>query len=117
MNPPNEQGVLSPRSNGMFSPTRDRPHGDWIAIDMKTLKVCLADAAGRGRILLPAPPSSIYSLGVGVRWNAVFGESLRWNPEFEMYWGKSLVDANPTCARSGSLQDSGIHFSVGLQVF
>ena len=76
-----------------------------------------ADAAGRGRILLPVPPSSIYSLGVGVRWNAVFGESLRWNPEFEMYWGKSLVDANPTSARSGSLQDSGIHFSVGLQVF
>ncbi len=76
-----------------------------------------AEAAGRGRILLPAPPSSIYSVGVGVRWNAVFGESLRWNPEFEMYWGKSLVDANPTSARSGSLQDSGIHFSVGMQVF
>ena len=75
------------------------------------------DAAGRGRILLPVPPSSIYSAGVGVRWNAVFGESVRWNPEFELYWGKGLVDLDSASRRGGSLQDSGIHFNIGLGVF
>ena len=76
-----------------------------------------ADAAGRGRILLPVPPSSIYSAGVGVRWNAVFGESVRWNPEFELYWGEGLVDLDGSNRTSGSLQDSGIHFNIGLKVF
>ena len=75
------------------------------------------EAAGRGRILLPVPPSRIYSAGVGVRWNGVFGDSVRWNPQFEVYWGESLVDLDAANSPSGSLQDAGIHFSFGLRVF
>ena len=75
------------------------------------------EAAGRGRILLPVPPSRIYSVGVGVRWNGVFGDSLRWNPQFEVYWGEGLVDLAGANSPSGSLQDTGIHFSFGLRVF
>ncbi len=75
------------------------------------------DAAGRGRILLPVPPSRIYSAGVGVRWDGVFGDSLRWNPQFEIYWGEGLVDLDAANSPSGSLQDAGIHFSIGLRVF
>lgn len=74
-------------------------------------------AAGRGRVLLPVPPSRIYSAGVGVRWNGVFGDSPRWNPQFEMYWGEGLVDLDAANGPGGSLQDAGIHFSFGFNVF
>lgn len=75
------------------------------------------EAAGRGRILLPVPPSRIYSAGVGVRWNGMFGDSPRWNPQFEVYWGEGLVDLDTANSIGGSLQDAGIHFSFGLRAF
>jgi hemolysin activation/secretion protein len=56
----------------------------------------------------------IASVGVGLRWAITFKRPFRWQPQFEIYWGRRLKHVpNP----HDDLQDSGIHAQIVVATF
>ena len=58
----------------------------------------------------PSPDlSTIYSIGIGLRWALSFTKPWPWHSQFEIYWGYPLKDI-PT--GDGNLQDLGLHMQL-----
>jgi len=65
---------------------------------------------------LPTPyPSSISSIGLGLRWGLPLVKSpAMLRLDFEFYWGYALVKVDPP---DHNLQDDGIHFQIAVSGF
>jgi len=63
----------------------------------------------------PTPsPSTIGSVGLGLRWESTVKYPFTWKPQFEFYWGLALKKIhNP----DHNIQDDGIHFRFVIAVF
>jgi hemolysin activation/secretion protein len=55
-----------------------------------------------------ADPDALASVGLGLIWNIMAGS------RFEVYWGQQL---NHIPSTDGSLQDSGVHLQLVVQLF
>jgi hemolysin activation/secretion protein len=63
---------------------------------------------------LTSVPTTIYSVGVGLRWALTFTSPVPWRSELEVYWGYPLQDVDTP---GGDLQDLGLHFQLVVAAF
>jgi len=61
-----------------------------------------------------ADPTTLASVGLGVRWAATFGTVVPLHPQCEVFWGYKLKDVQTA---GGNLQDKGVHLQCVLTVF
>lgn len=60
-------------------------------------------------------PRNISSVGLGLRWSGfVIKTPFKIKPSFEFYWGHALRNVDTP---GGDLQDDGIHFHFGIQIY
>jgi len=59
-------------------------------------------------------PTTLASIGLGLRWAATFGTVVPLHPQFEVFWGHKLKDVQ---TEGGNLQDQGIHLQLVLAAF
>jgi len=59
-------------------------------------------------------PTTLASVGLGVRWAATFGTVVPLRPQFEVFWGYKLKDVQTA---GGNLQDKGLHLQFVLAAF
>jgi hemolysin activation/secretion protein len=57
---------------------------------------------------------TLYSVGLGLRWEDKFRQPFQWQPQFEIYWGIPLRKVSTS---GNSLQDHGIHFQFIIAAF
>jgi hemolysin activation/secretion protein len=71
---------------------------------------------GRGwNQTIPTPdPTTLVSVGLGLRWAATFGTVVPLRAQFELFWGLKLKNVE---TEGGDLQDKGLHFQVVLAAF
>jgi hemolysin activation/secretion protein len=87
----------------------NRPWADYLQL------VPFVDVGTSWNRQLPTPdPTTLVSIGLGLRWAASFGTAVPLRPQIEVFWGQQLIDV----ATEGSdLQDHGVHFQVVLAAF
>jgi hemolysin activation/secretion protein len=77
--------------------------------------VPFVDAGTSWNRQLPTPdPTTLASLGLGLRWAATLGTVVPIRPYVEVFWGQKLINVE---TEGGDLQDRGVHFQVGLSAF
>jgi hemolysin activation/secretion protein len=77
--------------------------------------VPFADVGTSWNRQFPTPdPTTLASVGLGVRWAATVGTVVPIRPYAEVFWGQKLIHV---ATDGGDLQDRGIHFQVGLSAF
>ena len=59
-------------------------------------------------------PRTLASVGLGIRWAAVWGEKVPLRAQFEVFWGYKLKDVD---AEGGDLQDKGLHLQFIVTAF
>ena len=59
-------------------------------------------------------PTTLASVGLGVRWAATFGTVVPLRPQFEVFWGYKRKDVQTA---GGNLQDKGLHLQFVLAAF
>ncbi len=71
---------------------------------------------GRGwNVDLPTPdPTTLVSIGVGLRWAVMLTSPLPLRVQLEVYWGYALKDVDTA---GGDLQDQGLHLQFVLTGF
>ena len=63
----------------------------------------------------PTPaPTTLASIGLGLRWAATLTYPFPMRPQFEVYWGLQL---NHVKTPGGNLQDDGVSFQVSIALF
>jgi hemolysin activation/secretion protein len=64
---------------------------------------------------VPTPdPTTLVSVGLGLRWAATFGTVVPLRAQFELFWGLKLKNVE---TEGGDLQDQGLHFQFVLSAF
>jgi hemolysin activation/secretion protein len=64
---------------------------------------------------LPTPaPTTLASIGLGLRWAATVASPFPMRPQFEVYWG---VPLNHVKTPGGNLQDYGLHLQLVVALF
>jgi hemolysin activation/secretion protein len=69
---------------------------------------------GWNREVATPDPTTLVSIGLGLRWAASFGTVVPLRPQFEIFWGYPLKDVPTT---GGNLQDQGVHLQFVLAAF
>jgi hemolysin activation/secretion protein len=59
-------------------------------------------------------PTTLASIGLGVRWAATFGTVVPLRPQCEVFWGYKLKEVR---TEGGNLQDKGVHLQCVLAAF